>query len=129
MATSLGIQIELGEENPPQVVDILHPGMSRKVALCINEAVRQPIKALWQTLPSLIPVQNAWSASSGFHLRGLSSFINIPHRDTLVVTAVNERHCQCRAKMTLKDKDTQKIEPLWQKNVFNCEITILHSEP
>lgn len=46
MITSLSIQIEHVEENSHNLIVILHPAMSGKVAFPINNAIKQSIKAL-----------------------------------------------------------------------------------
>lgn len=56
MATSLGILMEIMEENPHKLIDILYPAISGKVVLPVSEMIMQPIKSLWQTPSSIMPV-------------------------------------------------------------------------
>lgn len=55
MASNLGLEVEELRETLHSLIDILAAAAPAKVALPINEAMIGPVKALWQTPPSLSP--------------------------------------------------------------------------
>lgn len=55
MALSLGIKVEVAKESLHHLVDILATVGPLRVALPMNEAFMNPIKALWHT-PSCLPL-------------------------------------------------------------------------
>lgn len=54
--TSVGIQMELMEQNPHNLMDILHPAISGKDALPVSKTIMQLIKSLLQTPSSVMLV-------------------------------------------------------------------------
>lgn len=96
MAASLDIASKVMVEKTHKLMDILHPAMSGKGALLINDATMKPVKTLWQT--AFVHSTGEWNEWMKYKYQVLSQefeqFYSYPILDSLGVASVNKRYHQ-----------------------------------
>lgn len=112
MISNLGLQAEVVKEFSNSLVDILAMAGPSKVALPLNEAIVDLLKALWQPPDSLSTTSKRGERKYFVHTQGYEFLYAHPSFSpgSLVVSVANEKERQGLQVVTSKAKDSKKLD-------------------
>lgn len=112
VAATLSTQTGFLLENTQKLVEILQPSVPGRVALTVNGALLEPVRAIWSTLPSVLPVAKCMEKHYFVFMQGFEGFYSHPAPNSLVLMAVNDKAQQGRFKSIPKYRHSKWFDLL-----------------
>lgn len=98
------------KETTHSLLDILSAASPSRMALPLNEAIIDPVKARWQTPASLPPTAKRTECKYFVSAKDMSSSSRTLPQGSLVVAAANERDHRGEVGSICKGKDSKKLD-------------------